>query len=234
MVRDCPDIGDFFDLTKTEYSSYYRELEYPWEVVERIPDIVEENLEAGRRGFISEDSTIGEEVEIGEGTVVEAGATVKGPAIIGSNCEVRSGAYVRSNVVIGNGVTIGHSSEVKKSLIHDEAEVPHFSYVGDSVIGWKGHLGAGVIVSNLKVNREPIVVHLNGQDVRTGLRKFGCLLGDEAEIGCNSVLNPGTLVGKRVLSMANVSLTGYYPPNSFVKLNQNVEVTERKEEEKGG
>lgn len=234
MVRDCPDIGDFFDLTKTEYSIYYRELEYPWEVLERIPEIVEENLDPGLKGNISDGARIGEKVEIGEGTVVESGATVKGPAIIGSNCEVRSGAYVRSNVVIGNGVTIGHSSEVKKSLIHDEAEIPHFSYVGDSVIGWKGHLGAGVKVSNLKVNREPVVVHLNERDVQTGLRKFGCLLGDEVEIGCNSVLNPGTLVGKRTLSMANVSLTGYYPPNSFVKLNQNVVVTERKEKEKGG
>ncbi|MFW6006093.1 MAG: UDP-N-acetylglucosamine diphosphorylase [Candidatus Bipolaricaulota bacterium] len=228
MVKDCPDIEDFFDLTKTKYSSYYRGLEYPWEVVERIAEIVEENLEPGRRGFISEDATIEEEVEIGEGTVVEAGATVKGPTIIGKNCEVRSGAYVRSNVAVGDGVTIGHSSEVKRSVVHDEAEIPHFSYVGDSVIGWRGHLGAGVKVSNLKVNREPVVVHLSDRDVQTGLRKFGCLLGDESEIGCNSVLNPGTLVGKGTLATSNISLSGYYPPNSFVKLKQTTERTERK------
>ncbi|MBS3787448.1 UDP-N-acetylglucosamine diphosphorylase [Candidatus Bipolaricaulota bacterium] len=234
MVRDCPDISAFFDLTKTDYSRYYRELEYPWEIVKRISNIIEDNLESERRGSISQNSTLGEEVEIGEGTVVEAGTMIKGPAIIGKNCEIRSGAYVRSNVVVGDGVTIGHSSEIKESLVHDEAEIPHFSYVGDSVIGWKGHLGAGVKISNLKVNREPIVVHLDERDVQTGLRKFGCLLGDEVEIGCNSVLNPGTLVGKKTLSMANVSLAGYYPPGSFVKLSQSIELTERKDKERGG
>lgn len=231
MGKERPEIEDFFDLAKTDYSSYYRGLEYPWEVVDRIPGIVEDHLEPVRRGNISEDSTIGKEVKIGEGTVVEAGATIKGPAIVGNNCEIRSSAYVRSNVVIGNGVTVGHSSEVKRSLIHDEAEIPHFTYVGDSVIGWKGHLGAGVKVSNLKVNREPVVVHLGDRDVQTGMRKLGCLLGDESEIGCNSVLNPGTLVGKRTLATANTSLFGYYPPGTFVKLTQSVELTERKEEE---
>ncbi|MCF7890347.1 UDP-N-acetylglucosamine diphosphorylase [Candidatus Bipolaricaulota bacterium] len=229
MREDCPEIGDFFDLTKTDYPSYYGGMEYPWEVVERIPELVEENLKPGLKGVISEDSSIGEMVEIGEGTVVEPGATIKGPAIIGRNCQVRSGAYVRGNVAVGDGVTIGHSTEIKRSLIHDEAEIPHFSYVGDSVIGWKGHLGAGVKVSNLKVNREPIVVHLDDRDVQTGLRKFGCLLGDESEIGCNSVLNPGTLVGKKTLATANISLSGYYPQSSFVKLDQTIEIAKRKE-----
>lgn len=234
MDKDCPEIEVFFDLAKTNYSRYYEDLKYPWEVLKRIPEIVEENLQPELKGVISDGSWVGEEVEIGKGTVVESGATIKGPAIIGSNCEVRSGAYIRSNVVIGDGVTVGHSSEIKRSLIHDEAEIPHFSYVGDSVVGWKGHLGAGVKVSNLKVNREPVVVHLNGRDIETGLRKFGCLLGDEAEIGCNSVLNPGTLVGKKTLATANISLSGYYPPSHFVKLNQNIEVIKRKGKEKGG
>ncbi|MFB6214720.1 MAG: glucose-1-phosphate thymidylyltransferase, partial [Candidatus Bipolaricaulia bacterium] len=132
----------------------------------------------------------------------------------------------------GNSVTIGHSSEVKQCLIHDGAKIPHFSYAGDSVIGSKVNLGAGVKISNLKVNEEPIEIHLEHRDIPTGLRKFGCLLGDSVQIGCNSVLNPGTLVGKMTLATANISLSGYYPPNSFVKLKQSTELTERKE--KGG
>jgi NDP-sugar pyrophosphorylase family protein len=228
MTEDIPEIEEFFDLKKTSYGKYYKGLEYPWDILEKIPEIVDEKLEPRLSGSISDSANIGEKVEVGEGTVVEPGATIKGPAIIGENCQVRSGAYIRSDVVVGDGVTVGHSTEIKRSLVHDAAEIPHFSYVGDSVIGWKGHLGAGVKVSNLKVTREPVVVHLDEKDVPTGLRKFGCLLGDRAEIGCNSVLNPGSLVGRRTLATANTSLSGYYPPGSFVKLRQEVEVNERR------
>lgn len=228
MSEDVPKIEEFFDLKRTAYAEYYEGIGYPWEVLERIPGIVDKELESGVAGSVADSANIGEAVEIGEGTVVEPGATIKGPAIIGQDCEVRSGAYIRSDVVVGDGVTVGHSTELKRSLVHDEAEIPHFSYVGDSVIGWKGHLGAGVKVSNLKVTREPVVVHLGGKDVPTGLRKFGCLLGDKAEIGCNSVLNPGTLIGRRTLTTANTSLSGYYPPDSFVKLKQDIEVNDRR------
>lgn len=228
MSGGVPGIEKFFDPAKTRYGGYYRDLEYPWDILERIPRIVENELDPGVRGKVSETADLGERVELGSGTVVEAGATIKGPAIIGEGCEIRSGAYIRSDVVVGDGVTVGNSTELKRSLVHDEAEIPHFSYVGDSVIGWRGHLGAGVKVSNLKVNREPVVVHLESGDIDTGLRKFGCLLGDRAEIGCNSVLNPGTLVGKRTLVTSNTSLLGYYPPDRFVKLKQKIEETERR------
>lgn len=228
MTEEVPNIEEFFNMKRTAYAKYYKGIENPWDILERIPEMVDNELESGLAGSIPDSAYIGEEVEVGEGTVVEPGATIEGPAIIGKNCEVRSGAYIRSDVVVGDGVTVGHSTELKRSLIHDEAEIPHFSYVGDSVIGWKGHLGAGVKVSNLKVTREPVVVHLGEKDVPTGLRKFGCLLGDRAEIGCNSVLNPGTLVGRRTLATANTSLSGYYPPDSFVKLRQEVEVSDRR------
>lgn len=229
MSKKVPEIEVFFDLSKTDYKEYYRELNYPWNILDRIPEIVEEELNSEIRGSVSDSAQLGESVEIGRGTVVESGATIKGPAIIGEDCTIRSGAYIRSNVVIGDNVTIGHSTELKRSLVHNEAEIPHFSYVGDSVIGWKGHLGAGVKISNLKVNREPVVVHLEDRDIPTGLRKFGCLLGDRAEIGCNSVLNPGTLVGKMTLATANTSLSGYYPPGTFVKLKQKTEEVNRKD-----
>ena len=229
MNEDVPSTEEFFDLKKTAYAEYYRGIDYPWEVLERIPEMVDNELESDVACSIPDSANVGEAVEVGEGTVVEPGATIKGPAIIGKNCEVRSGAYIRSDVVVGDGVTVGHSTELKRSLVHDEAEIPHFSYVGDSVIGWKGHLGAGVKVSNLKVTREPVVVHLEEKDVPTGLRKFGCLLGDRAEIGCNSVLNPGTLVGSRTLVTTNTSLSGYYPPYSFVNLKQEIKINDRKD-----
>ncbi|MFP4201633.1 MAG: UDP-N-acetylglucosamine diphosphorylase [Candidatus Acetothermia bacterium] len=227
-MEDVPGLEKFYDLDKTDYAGYYRDLEYPWDLLERIDSVIENELQPGVDGEVSPDAHVGEDVELGKDTVVEAGATIKGPAIIGNGCEIRSGAYIRGKVVVGNGVTVGNSAELKRSLVHDEAEIPHFSYVGDSVIGWKGHLGAGVKVSNLKVNRESVVVHLGEKDIDTGLRKFGCLLGDKVEVGCNSVLNPGTLVGKRTLATSNTSLSGYYPPERFVKLKQSIEIVERR------
>ncbi len=228
MSERVPGIEEFFNPARSDYGEYYRDLEYPWDILDKIPEMIRESMTPGIRGSVSSSANLGEKVEIRGGTVVEAGATIKGPAIIGEDCTIRSGAYIRSNVVIGDNVTIGHSTELKRSLVHNEAEIPHFSYVGDSVTGWKGHLGAGVKVSNLKVNREPVVVHLEEEDVPTGLRKFGCLLGDRAEIGCNSVLNPGTLVGRRTLSTANTSLSGYYPPDTFIKLKQKTEEVKRR------
>lgn len=227
---NIPKIQNFFDLTKTDYAYIYDDIEYLWEVIERLEDILTDKLTSDIRGIVSPKAYVGKEVFIGPKSRVEPGATIPGPAIIGSDCLIRSNAYIRKNTIIGNNVTIGHSTEVKNTLIHDHAEIPHFSYVGDSVIGWNGHLGAGVKVSNLKITRESIVVHLEEGDIDTGLRKFGCLLGDKAEIGCNSVINPGTLIGKRTLCTANVSLKGYYPPDTFVKLRQNIEETNRSQE----
>lgn len=152
---------------------------------------------------------------------------IKGPTIIGANCEIRCGAYIRGGVVVGDKAVVGNSCELKVCLLFDEANVPHFSYVGDSILGWKSHLGAGVKISNLKVTRRPVVVTINGTRYDTGLRKFGAIIGDEAEVGCNSVLNPGTLLGKRTLTYTNVSLRGYYPPDSFVKLRQKQVVVSR-------
>ncbi len=224
---NIPKIQNFFDLSKTDYAYIYEDIEYPWEVINKLEDILTEKLTSDIQGSVSSKAYVGKEVFIGSGSRVEPGATIMGPAIIGSGCLIRSGAYIRQNVIVGNNVTIGHSTEIKNSLLHNQAEIPHFSYVGDSVIGWNAHLGAGVKISNLKVTRESIIVHLKDGDIDTGLRKFGCLLGDQSEIGCNSVINPGTLIGKRTLSTANVSLKGYYSPDTFVKLRQDTQETKR-------
>lgn len=139
-------------------------------------------------------------------------ATIIGPAWIGAHSEIRPNAYIRGNVIVGEGCVIGNSSEYKNCLLMDEVETPHYNYVGDTILGNKTHLGAGVICSNLRLDQANISVRLPGNAVDTGLRKFGAVLGDAAEVGCNAVLNPGTLLGPRALVMPCVNFGGYLPP----------------------
>lgn len=222
-------LEEFFDLSpeKAPFPEIFAEVEHIWDVLKRIREFA-----TRARPVIEAEEVTGAfifgRVQIGPGTVVEPGAVIRGPAVIGRECRIRSGAYIRGNALIGDRVVIGHASEVKNALIHNEAEVPHFAYVGDSILGWRSHLGAGVKISNLKVNRESVKVRVNTRIYETGLRKFGAIIGDEVEIGCNSVLNPGTLLGKRCLSYALASLAGYYPPNSLIKLRQSFEIVERR------
>jgi NDP-sugar pyrophosphorylase family protein len=158
--------------------------------------------------------------------VVEDGVMIKGPAWIGRNCEIRHGAYLRENVLIGDGCVVGNSSELKNALLFNGAQVPHFNYVGDSVLGHKAHLGAGVKISNLKLTPGNVVLIHDGQPIDTGLRKFGALLGDFAEAGCNSVLNPGTILGRRSLVYPNVNWRGVLPADRVVKNRAELEITE--------
>ncbi|MCR4404613.1 MAG: hypothetical protein NUW06_04960 [Candidatus Acetothermia bacterium] len=229
MVRPVG-LEELFDLdpAKTPYGEIFEGINYIWDVLERIPELAARARPIVRAKEVKGAHIFGA-VEIGEGTVVEPGAVIRGPTIIGEGCQIRSGAYIRGNALIGHGVIIGHSSEIKNCLIHNEAQLPHLAYVGDSVLGWRSHLGAGVIVSNLKVTREPVVVRVNDEVYKTGLRKFGAIIGDEVEIGCNAVLNPGTILGKRTLAYALTSLSGYYPPGSLIKLRQSLELVERRQ-----
>jgi len=215
------------DLKKAPFPEIFTGIERVWDVLKKIAEFASRAEPLVEAKEVTGAFIFGR-VQIGPGTVVEPGAVIKGPAIIGRDCQIRAGAYIRGNVVIGDRVVIGHASEVKNSLIHNEAEVPHFAYVGDSVLGWRSHLGAGVKISNLKVNREPVRVKVDGRVYETGLRKFGAIIGDEVEIGCNSVLNPGTLIGRRSLAYALSSLAGWYPPNSIIKLRQKIEIVERR------
>jgi NDP-sugar pyrophosphorylase family protein len=160
---------------------------------------------------------IGEQVFIGRDTVVEPGACIKGPAWIGPNCHIRHGAYIRENVIIGAGTVIGNSSEVKNSILFNNCQVPHFNYVGDSILGAKVHLAAGVIVSNLKLTGDLITLRVDGEVVATGLRKFGALIGDGAEVGCHVVINPGSILGRHSLIYPGVSWRGILPANSIAK-----------------
>ena len=151
---------------------------------------------------------ISNRVFIGKGTVVEQGAVLKGPAWIGENCQIRSGCYVRENVIAGNGVVMGNSCEFKNCILFDEAQVPHFNYVGDSILGHHAHLGAGVILSNVKLDHGEIAVSTPDGDIPTGLRKFGAIVGDRTEIGCNSVINPGSVIGRDCMIYPSVNFRG--------------------------
>lgn len=222
---------DFFDLSKSKHSDIFDGVEFVWDALKRIPDYVKANLEPGIHGTVSNLAYVADDVYIGPGTVVEPGVMIKGPTIIGADCEIRAGAYIRGNVIVGDRAVVGNSTELKVCLLFDEANIPHFAYVGDSIFGWKSHLGAGVKISNLKITRTPVVVTIEGVRYETGLKKFGAIIGDEAEVGCNSVLNPGTMIGPRTLTYTNISLFGYYPPDSLVKLRQTHEVVERRYDE---
>lgn len=218
----------YFDLSEFAHRDLFGGVNFVWEVIPRIGEYLRSTVKPEIRGEVMEGAFVQGQVFIGEGTVVEPGAVIFGPAYIGKNCVVRSGAYIRGEVLAGDGVVLGHASEFKNCVLMDGAQCPHFNYVGDSVLGFKSHLAAGVIVSNLKITRDEIVVKVDGKEYPTGLRKFGAIVGDEAEIGCNAVINPGTLIGKRVLAYPLSSLKGYYPPDTIVKVRQSAELAERR------
>ena len=221
---------DFFDLSDFRHRALFDGLQYVWEALPRIEAYVRQHLIPRIDGEVLPGAWLGEHVYIGKGTLVESGAMIRGPAIIGEDCEIRSGAYVRENVLLGDRAVVGHASEVKNSVLLNAAKAPHFNYVGDSLLGCDINLGAGTILSNLKVTWTNIVVTIEGREYDTGLLKFGAIVGDHAETGCNCVCNPGTLIGKHSLVYPCTSVRGYIPPHSLVKLRQEMQVVERRPE----
>jgi NDP-sugar pyrophosphorylase family protein len=220
--------ADLFDLTQSEHASIFDGCRYAWEALSKLEAFLKGRLRPALHNRCNGVAYIGERVYIGEGTVVEDGAMIKGPAIIGRNCEIRHNAYVRENVIIGNDCIVGNSSELKNSLLFNEVVAPHFNYVGDSILGYKAHLGAGVKISNFKLMPGNIVIEVDGKPIDTKLRKFGALLGDETDIGCNAVLNPGSIIGRRSVIYANTNWRGVLAPRMIVKNKAEVEVVPRK------
>lgn len=156
-------------------------------------------------------------------------ATIIGPAYIGAKTDVRPGAFIRGNVITGEGCVLGNSSEFKNCLLLDRVQAPHFNYVGDSVLGNGAHLGAGAICSNLRLDQAEVTVRLSDQTVQTGLKKFGAILGDKAEVGCNAVLNPGTLLGPRSLVMPAMAFGGFLPADTIARVRQSVTTIARRD-----
>lgn len=229
--------ADFWDLSKTNHAALYDGCEYAWDALKLIGDYIEKKLKEvgaeGRtinKGKMLGQPYIGTDVFIDEGTVVEHGAMIKGPCYIGKDCEIRNGAYLRGKVLVDDGTVIGNSCEIKNAAFHQKGNVPHFAYVGDSVLGFKAHFGAGVKVSNVKLTWETVKVKLSeGNVVDTDLKKFGAIVGDEVDVGCNTVLNPGSLIFSNSIVYPLSSFRGILPARQIHKSRITTEVVDREE-----
>jgi len=218
--------AQFLDLEHAAHPKLFEDQKFVWNALKQIASYLQFRLKPAVLGELIGRPFISNQVFVGRGTVVEQGAVLKGPARIVENCQIRSGCYVRENVVVGNGVVMGNSCEFKNSIIFDEAQVPHFNYVEDSILGHKAHLGAGVILSNVKLDHSEIAVAAKEGNIATGLKKFGAIVGDKTEIGCNAVINPGSVIGRNCLVYPNVNFRGVLPEDSVAKLRQEVQILE--------
>ena len=220
---------NLFDLSQTEHAALLEGDGPAWEALARISKYLAANVQAANHATVSPKAVIGENVFLSEGTVVEPGATIDGPAIIGANCQIRHNAYIRANVIIGDNCVIGNSCELKNALLFNDCQVPHFNYVGDSILGHHAHLGAGVVLSNFKSLPGNVTVQHGDDKIDTGLRKFGALIGDHTEIGCNSVLNPGSIIGRRSVIYPNTNWRGVLAAGHIVKNTAPQEVITKRE-----
>ena len=214
-----------FDLDQTIAKALFEKYTYPWEVLKELGSFIEE---LGSTLPDTEFLKIGKNIWVHRSVKLMPTVALAGPLIIGKGASIRSCAFFRGNVIIGEGAVAGNSCEFKNVVLFNEAQVPHFSYVGDSVIGYKSHLGASAITSNLKSDKSDVVLHLEDGDFETGLRKFGAMLGDEAEVGCGSILNPGTIVGKGATIYPLSSVRGCVNKSSIYKSSDNIVVKSKK------
>ncbi len=208
---------DLYDCQTAYLKPLFESAEYPWEMLSKIKGYIMSLIEQGLEGF----SEIAPDVWVGEGVKIASTATIEAPAIIGKNTEIRPGAYIRGAVITGEGCVLGNSSEFKNCVLLNNVQVPHYNYVGDSVLGNRAHMGAGSICSNLKSDGKNIVIHAD-TPIETGLRKIGGILADYADIGCGCVINPGTVVGKRTRVYPLTSLRGVFGEDLIVKSLDNV------------
>ena len=220
--------SEFLDLNHTEHRMLFENSPQVWDALKQIVSYLQFRLKPAIQGRLVGKPFISGAVFIGKGTVVEQGAMIKGPAWIGEGCEIRNGCYIRENVIVGAGCILGNSCELKNSIVFDEAQIPHFNYVGDSIIGYRGHLGAGAILSNVKLDHSEVTIATTEGHLPTGLKKFGAIIGDRAEIGCNSVLNPGSLIGRNTVLYPGTQWRGVAPENSMVKSRITSEIVPRR------
>ncbi len=185
-------LKELFDMEKTLAGRYLEQYTYPWEVLPHIGEIIKE---LGKTLDLEEYEHIREDIWIHKTVKVPPTASLKGPAILGRDVEIRPGAFIRGNVLVGEGSVVGNSTELKNVILFDNVQVPHYNYVGDSILGYKSHMGASSLTSNVKSDKTLVNVHGEDGDIETGLKKFGAAVADFVEVGCGSVLNPGTIVG---------------------------------------
>ena len=203
---------NLFDCKNKILENFFDKFEYPWQLILELKNLIQNLILSGLKGY----TEIEKGVFVGDNVNIHKSVVILPPAIIGANTEIRPNAYLRGNVIIGENCVIGNSTELKECILLNKVQVPHYNYVGNSVLGNYAHLGAGSICSNLKADGKNVVIH-GEKDYETGLRKVGAFLGDFADVGCNCVLNPGTIVGKNSSIYPLTSVRGVIPENSIVK-----------------
>lgn len=207
-------IENYLDVNKTLAQFLFEGIDYPWEVLPRIEAFI---MQLGPMLPADEFDKIGENVWIAKSASVAPSASITGPCIIDADAQIRHCAFIRGNAIVGKGAVVGNSCEIKNSLLFDAVEVPHYNYVGDSVLGYKAHLGAGAITSNIKNDKKNVVVKFPLGEIETGLRKLGAIVGDGVQVGCNTVLNPGTVIGRNTRIYPLNSVRGWVDENSIYK-----------------
>lgn len=207
-------ISNLYNLDETIAKKIFNGCEYPWEVLPKIKDFI---IELGQTLNSEEYNKIGENVWIAKSAKVAPTAYINGPAIIGKDAEIRHCAFIRGNAIVGEGCVVGNSTELKNVILFNKVQVPHYNYVGDSILGYRSHMGAGSITSNVKSDKKLVVVKNRTEKIETGLKKFGAMLGDNVEVGCGSVLNPGTVIGRNSNIYPLSSVRGVVAENSIYK-----------------
>lgn len=207
-------VKNLYDLSHTAARPLLESVNYPWEALPKIADFIRQ---LGASLSPEEYELRGEDVWVAKSATVFDSAYLHGPCIIGPETEVRQCAFIRGSALVGAGCVIGNSTELKNVIIFDHVEVPHYNYVGDSVLGYKSHMGAGSITSNIKSDRTNVTINTGAERIETGLRKIGAMLGDNVEVGCNSVLNPGSVIGRNTNVYPLSMVRGFIPANSIYK-----------------
>ena len=207
-------IKELYTLEETIAKDIFEGATYPWEVLPKIGSFIKE---LGETLSSEEYDKVGEDVLIAKSANVFESAYIHGPAIIGKNAEVRHCAFIRGNAIVGEGAVVGNSTELKNVILFNKVQVTHYNYVGDSILGYKAHMGAGSITSNVKSDKKLVVIKTPEGPVETGLKKFGAMLGDEVEVGCGTVLNPGSVVGSHTNIYPLSSVRGFVPAGSIYK-----------------
>lgn len=215
-------IENLYDLTKTIAADYLKQFSYPWEALAGISDFIREIGPALDQTRFEQR---GEDIWIAKSAKIAPTACLNGPLIIDEEAEIRHCAFIRGSAIIGKGSVVGNSTEIKNDIIFDSVQVPHYNYVGDSILGYKSHMGAGSITSNVKSDKTLVVVkdrYDTKEEIATGRKKFGAMLGDYVEVGCNSVLNPGTVIGRNCQIYPLSNVRGVIPANRIFKDATNV------------
>ena len=213
MVKELT-ISELYTLEETIAKDLFEGATYPWEVLPKISSFI---LELGKTLPEDEYDKVGEDVWIAKSAKVFESAYIHGPAIIGKEAEVRHCAFIRGNAIVGEGAVVGNSTELKNVVLFNKVQVPHYNYVGDSILGYRSNMGAGSITSNVKSDKKLVVVKTPNENIETGIKKFGAMLGDCVEVGCGTVLNPGSVVGKNTNIYPLSSVRGYVPAGSIYK-----------------